>query len=82
MVSSWTDWSPCSVTCGVGFTQRYREYVKKDLKDKCNTNLKENKTCMVTERCLDESLMSISDIKSLRSHKYQNCECINCVLAF
>ena len=58
MLSSWSFWSPCSTSCGKGFTVRTREYLKKDLESKCNSQLIEKKTCIVNEKCLDESLMS------------------------
>jgi hypothetical protein len=66
MVSSWSLWSPCSVSCGKGFTIRVRKYLRNDLKSKCNTRLIDKKQCVVNERCFDNSNKenSISEKKS------------------
>ncbi len=45
MVTSWSAWSPCSATCGIGFTLRVREYMNKDLESLCNTTLLDKKNC-------------------------------------
>jgi hypothetical protein len=71
MLTSWSFWSPCSVACGKGFTVRTREYLKKELKSKCNSQLAENKTCIVNEKCIDESLMSNTERKSNFEIKYK-----------
>jgi hypothetical protein len=64
MVSTWSTWSPCSVPCGKGFTVRTRQYLKKELESKCNTQLIDKKSCMIKEKCLDENLMSVTERKS------------------
>jgi hypothetical protein len=50
-VASWTKWSECSVTCGVGFRQRNRSFT--------NADPTQTHTCRVdlsqTERCVGSS---------------------------
>ena len=64
MMTTWTTWSPCSVQCGKGHTIRVREYAKKELESQCTSQLIEKKSCVVNEKCLDESLMSSTERKS------------------
>ena len=47
---------------------RVREYLKKELETKCNSQLMEKKSCVINEKCIDESLMSITDKKSKFFH--------------
>ena len=65
MVSAWSSWSPCSVSCGKGITIRTRSYNDEKLEMKCNTKLVDKIDCLVAERCLDEDLMSFNEIKSI-----------------
>jgi hypothetical protein len=71
MVTSWSSWSPCSVTCGTGNTVRIRQYIKPSLAEKCNTKLSETKNCKPMEskyaKCKDDSTLTIEEKKSLCS---------------
>jgi hypothetical protein len=71
MLTPWTSWSPCSATCGKGVTIRSRQYIKKDLESKCNSQLMEKKECMVSEKCVDGTLMSSTERKSSVYFIYQ-----------
>ena len=64
MLSQWSSFSPCSTSCGKGFTVRVRSYLKSELKDRCNAKLEERKSCVVNEKCVDESLMSNTERRS------------------
>lgn len=64
MMSSWSSWSPCSASCGRGSTMRLRNYLKKGLELKCKSQLVETKSCVISEKCLDESLLSAQERKS------------------
>ena len=44
---------------------RVREYLKKELESKCESTLIEKKTCMISEKCLEENLMSKTEKKSI-----------------
>ena len=66
MVSTWTSWSPCSVSCGKGSTVRTRSFLKPELKQKCKAQLIEHKACMIVEKCLDENLISATERTSTR----------------
>jgi hypothetical protein len=50
MVTSWSAWSPCSVSCGNGFTIRVREYIKKEYGDDCDTRLVDKKACKAKDK--------------------------------
>jgi hypothetical protein len=64
MLTPWTSWSPCSAKCGRGVTVRSRQYIKRELESKCNSQLIEKKECIVSEKCADENLTSLTERKS------------------
>ena len=67
MLTSWSSWSPCSVSCGRGVTMRVRKYFKPELANKCNSQLEEKKSCIINEKCVDENLISLPERKSMFS---------------
>ena len=52
---------------------RVREYLKKDLETKCASQLLEKKTCIVNEKCVEESLMSNMEKKSITLFSTKKC---------
>jgi hypothetical protein len=50
-VSEWSEWSYCSVTCGMGRRQRHRFYLdKKAHLRTCNKMLKEQDLCYAAQK--------------------------------
>ncbi|CAF0721201.1 unnamed protein product, partial [Brachionus calyciflorus] len=67
MLTAWSEWSPCSATCGKGYTMRVRNYLKKESVWKCNSKLEEKKSCIINEKCTDDSLLSDQERKRICS---------------
>lgn len=64
LLTTWSEWSPCSKECGVGTTVRVRKYIHTNLENKCESKLREEKSCIVKEKCVDENLLSTTERKS------------------
>ena len=67
LLTKWSSWSPCSVSCGKGVTIRTRTRTEKASKKKCSAELRQTKECMVAERCVGEDLMSYAEIHRICS---------------
>ncbi|KAK3098047.1 hypothetical protein FSP39_015564 [Pinctada imbricata] len=54
-ITPWSDWSPCSVTCGMGLTERWRMFLtKSDQTKKCGLQLMERDICVNSvQNCRD-----------------------------
>lgn len=58
-VSSWTDWSPCSVTCGKGFMMKTRT-VEREARNggRCSRRLSKKKKCRRPNKCPVDCVLS------------------------
>lgn len=46
-ITPWSDWSPCSVTCGIGIREKWRMFLRKsNLTDNCGLHLMEKDVCV------------------------------------
>ncbi|CAL1528375.1 unnamed protein product, partial [Lymnaea stagnalis] len=50
LMSDWSDWAPCSTTCGLGFTTRKRTVLQSPMGNgrKCPEKLDQSKSCFLT----------------------------------
>lgn len=64
MVTKWSQWSPCSKSCGLGSTSRMRSYIYPELSEHCKTQLFEKKSCKNSE-CKSKETLTVADKKSL-----------------
>ncbi|XP_022235881.1 spondin-1-like isoform X2 [Limulus polyphemus] len=49
--SDWTDWTTCSVTCGIGSRSRRRYYLNHDARKVCQEELLEQRSCVESQSC-------------------------------
>jgi uncharacterized protein YmfQ (DUF2313 family) len=51
-ITHWSDWSPCSQTCGVGIRERWRNFLRKsNTTAKCGIRLMEKDICRAGIDC-------------------------------
>ncbi|XP_078335359.1 spondin-1-like isoform X4 [Crassostrea virginica] len=51
-ITHWSDWSPCSQTCGVGIRERWRNFLQRsNMTSKCGIHLMEKDLCQADIAC-------------------------------
>lgn len=50
-VTPWSDWTPCSVTCGKGTRTRSRRYKNHMGRKKCNLDMTQTEMCVISLEC-------------------------------
>lgn len=60
-VTEWSDWSPCSVTCGKGIKYKQRSYKNRDSRYTCKRQLTQRAHCEAPVPCRTPSHSSAED---------------------
>ena len=76
--TEWSNWSPCSATCGEGVRERRRYYMKSESANTCNRDMAETDSCDAKIRDCSKAFMFMN-MTGTFIYLYPSVKCVNLI---